>query len=492
MNINKRKGENHYSNYTTLFRNDLTLWKGNGKCMKKQKSEKLTFVEKYSYGIGCFGSNMIYAIIVVYAMIYLTDVVGLNAGFVGTMFFVAKFWDAINDFIMGMIVDNTRTRFGKFKPWIMAGTLASSAVLLWFFSPWHVSLRAAMYVATISYIAWGMTFTMFDIAYWSMIPNLTKDPKEREEVAVIPRVFAALGQNLLVGGFGLPIMTALGGGQKGYTRFSIIIAISFIISSLICVLGVRNQDNRTISNTADNAPAEKTSIKDALRAISKNDQLIAAIVVILTFNFAINFTQGGLLYFFTYVSNNKYLFSYYTVASGIATVLGLIIYPKLAEKLSRKTVYIGAGLLPAIGLAGLFIGSFIAPQSKIIAIASGFIFSIGQGLNQGSVTVLLADTVDYGEYKLGKRNESVTFSCQTLLVKFSSAFCTMLIGWSLTMTGYVPNIAQSAATQMGIRVVSIVIPALFALISMFVFIKFVKLDRKKMEEILSALEKKNN
>ena len=464
--------------------NDATLWKGNGKTMKKQKSEKLTFIEKYSYGIGCFGSNMIYAIIAVYAMIYLTDIVGLNAGFVGTMFFVAKFGDAINDFIMGMIVDNTKTRFGKFKPWIMAGTLASSAVLLWFFSPWHVSLRAAMYVATISYIAWGMTFTMFDIAYWSMIPNLTKDPKEREEIAVIPRVFAALGQNLLVGGFGLPIMTALGGGQKGYTRFSIIIAIAFVISSLICVLGVRNQDNRTTTDATDstNIPSEKTSIKDALRAISKNDQLIAAIVVILTFNFAVNFTQGGLLYFFTYVSNDKYLFSYYTVASGIATVLGLIIYPKLAEKLSRKTVYIGAGLLPALGLAGLFIGSFIAPQSKIIAIASGFIFSIGQGLNQGSVTVLLADTVDYGEYKLGKRNESVTFS---------SAFCTMLIGWSLTMTGYVPNIAQSAATQMGIRIVSIVIPALFALISMLVFIKFVKLDRKRMKEILAVLEKKN-
>lgn len=458
--------------------------------MKEQQKGKLTCVEKYSYGIGCFGSNMIYAIIAVYAMIYLTDEVGLNAGFVGTMFFVAKFWDAVNDFIMGMIVDNTRTRFGKFKPWIMAGTLASSAVLIWFFSPWNVSIRTAMYVATVAYVAWGMTFTMFDISYWSMIPNLTTDPKEREEVAVIPRVFAALGQNLLVGGLGIPIMTALGGGQEGYTRFAWIIAAVFIISSLICVLGVRNQDNRIAKEMIRERAAEKTSLKDAFRAIGKNDQLLVAIVIILTFNFAVNFTQGGLLYFFKYVSNDEYLFSYYTVAAGIANVLGLLIYPKMAEKLPRKTVYVWAGLLPAVGLGCLFLGSFVAPQNRLIAIASGFVFSIGQGLQQGSVTVLLADTVDYGEYKLGKRNESVTFSCQTLLVKFSSALCTMLIGWALTMTGYVPNTVQSAATQMGIRVVAIVIPAIFALISMVVFLKFMKLDRNRMDEILKKLTEK--
>ena len=101
----------------------------------KQRRGSLSVIEKYSYGIGCLGSNMIYGIIATFGMIYLTDEVKLPAGFVGTMFFAAKFWDAVNDFIMGMIVDNTHTRFGKFKPWILAGTLSSSAVLIWFFSP---------------------------------------------------------------------------------------------------------------------------------------------------------------------------------------------------------------------------------------------------------------------------------------------------------------------------------------------------------------------
>lgn len=457
----------------------------------KRKDGKMSWIEKYSYGMGCLGSNMIYAIIAIFAMVYLTDEVGLSASFVGTMFFVAKFWDAINDFIMGMIVDNTKTKWGKFKPWIMAGTIASSAVLIVFFSPWDVSLRNAMFVATVAYIAWGMTFTMFDIAYWSMIPNLTRDPKEREEISVIPRVFAALGQNVIVGGLGIPIMHALGGGQSGYTKFAWIIAIAFIVSSLITVLGVRNQDNREMKAIENNdIKKEKTSIKDAIHAIKDNDQLLVAIAVILTFNFAVNFTQGGLLYFFKYVAGNENIFSYYTLSAGIAVVVGLIVYPKMAEKLPRKQVYFWAGILPAIGLIMLLIGSFIAPQSVPIAVISGFIFSLGQGLEQGSVTVLLADTVDYGELKLGKRNESVTFSCQTLLVKFSSALCTMLIGWCLDLTGYIPNIAQSVSTLMGMRIVSIVVPAIFSIISMIVFLKYMKLDRKRMAEIQNELAKK--
>ncbi|MBS4980567.1 MAG: melibiose:sodium transporter MelB [Lachnospiraceae bacterium] len=459
----------------------------------KQRRGSLSVIEKYSYGIGCLGSNMIYGIIATFGMIYLTDEVKLPAGFVGTMFFAAKFWDAVNDFIMGMIVDNTHTRFGKFKPWILAGTLSSSAVLIWFFSPWNVSLETAMLVATIAYVAWGMTFTMFDISYWSMLPNLAQDPKEREQISVIPRIFAIIGSTVIVGGFGIPIIKSLGGGQTGYSRFAWIIAAMFIISSLITVLGIRNQDNRIkTEDTKEKVKKERTTLKDAFRAVIRNDQLIVAIVIILTFNFALSFAQGGLLYFFKYVSGNENLFSYYTLAQGAAVALGLIVYPKLVSTLSRRTVYLWAGIFPAAGMVILFIGSFIVPESAVVAVVSGFVFAIGQGLQLGSVTVFLADTVDYGEYKLGKRNESVTFSCQTLLTKFASALSTMLVGWCLTMTGYVPNSVQSEATLMGIRIVSIVLPAVFALISMVVFLKFMKLDRETVEDILKELKMRQN
>ena len=453
-------------------------------------SGKISFKEKYSFGLGAIGKDMVYGIIATFSMIYLTDQVGLNAAFVGTMFFAAKFWDAINDFFMGMIIDNTHSRWGKFKPWLLIGTFINAAVLVWFFSPWGVTGQQAMIVATIAYVLWGMTYTIMDIPYWSMIPNLTQDPKEREQISVIPRIFAAIGQIVIVGGLGIPIMNALGGGQIGYTHFAMIIAGVFIASTLLTCIGVRNQDNRIDPNeTAAEKQQEKTTFKDSLTAIGQNDQHIVTILIILSYNMAINFAQGSLLYFFKYVSGNENLFSYYTFASGIAVVLGLIVFPKLAQKLSRRTVYILAGTLPTVGFTMLFIGSYIVPGSMILAIISGFIFSVGQGLETGSVTVLLAETEDYGEYKFGKRNESVTFSCQTLLVKFTSALTTMLLGWALTLTGYVPNAVQSASTLLGIRVIALVLPAIFALLSMFIYLKYLKLDKKMMDKVLKAIRK---
>ncbi len=450
--------------------------------------QKLSFKTKYSFGFGAIGKDMVYGIIATYAMIYLTDITGLSAAFVGTMFFAAKIWDAVNDLIMGMLVDNTHTKWGKFKPWLLVGTLVNAVVLVWFFTPWGTNGATTYIVATAAYILWGMTYTLMDIPYWSMIPNLTQDPSEREEVSVIPRVFAAIGQVLIVGGLGIPIMNALGGGQIGYTKFAWIIALVFIGATCITCIGVPNQNNLLDENASEaEKKAQRTTLKDAVRAITQNDQLLVTILIILFFNFAINFAQGALLYFFKYVAGNENLFAYYTFSSGIATVVGLIIFPKLAQKLSRRTVYWIAGILPALGLGTLFIGSFTAPGSITIAILAGLLFSIGSGLQQGSVTVLLADTVDYGEYKFGKRNESVTFSCQTLLVKFSSAFTTMLTGWALTMTGYVPNVMQSAQTMMGMRIVALIMPILFALLSLFVYMKYLKLDKKYMIKIMKTI-----
>ncbi len=451
---------------------------------QNNQTGKISFREKYSYGFGAIGKDMVYGIIATYAMIYLTDITRLGAAFVGTMFFVAKFWDAINDFFMGMIIDNTHTRWGKFKPWLIIGTLLNAVVLVMFFTkmPWQ---GMALYVgATVLYILWGMTYTIMDIPYWSMIPNLTQDPKEREQVAVIPRIFAAIGQTLIVGGLGLPIMNALGGGQIGYTHFAWIIAIVFIFATLVTCFGTRNQNNLS---RGGEEKKDKTTLKDAFHVIVENDQLLVTIAVILFYNIAYNFAQGSMLYYFKYVAGNANLFSYYTFSAGIATVIGLFIFPKLAQKLSRRTVYIICGFLPALGLGLLFIGSFVAAQSALIAILSGFIFLMGYGLHQGSVTVLLADTVDYGEYKFGKRNESVTFSCQTLLVKFTSALTTMLTGWALTMTGYVPDAVQSASTMMGIRMVALVGPVICAIISMVIYLKYLKLDQNYVSRIVRIL-----
>lgn len=124
---------------------------------------------------------MIYGMIATFSMIYFTDIIKVNPVFIGVMFFVAKLWDAFNDLFMGMIVDNTRSRWGKFIPWLVIGTLVNSIVFVVLFTDFHLDGVGLCVFATAAYILWGMTYTIMDIPYWSIIPNLTSNPEEREK-----------------------------------------------------------------------------------------------------------------------------------------------------------------------------------------------------------------------------------------------------------------------------------------------------------------------
>lgn len=446
----------------------------------------LSFKEKYSYGIGAIGKDMCCGIIFTYCMLYFTDVLRLSASFVGTLFFLAKFWDAVNDLGMGMIVDNTHTRWGKFRPWLAIGTIINAVVLVCLFTNWNLSGTALYIFAAVMYVVWGMTYTIMDIPYWSMLPNLSSDPVERDKISVIPRIFASIGGSLLVGGFGMQIMDFLGKGnaQDGFTRFAWLIAIVFIVTVGITVVNVRSADRTDIQTQ------EKTSFRQLVRTIKGNDQLIVAILTILTFNFAINCILGAQTYYFIYVAGSKNMFSVFTMFAAFAEIFGLIIFPKMEKRMSKTQVYSLASIIPTFGLIVLLVAGIVAPQSYLLTAIAGICVRLGSGLQLGTVTVMLADVVDYGEYKLGTRNESVIFFIQTLLVKFSSAVGALFTGFALDMTGYVPDAVQSVATLNGIRIIMIGLPIIFVLLSFFIYKTYYKLNTSYMTEILNLLSQK--
>ena len=254
--------------------------------------------EKYCFGIGAIGKDAICNPVGSFLMLYFTDTLYLAPAFVGVLFLVARIWDAINDPVMGMVCDNTHTKFGKFRIWLVIGTLLNSVVFVLLFHSFHLSGTSLYIYVSVMYILYGMTYTIMDVPYWSWLPNLTNDPHEREKVSVIPRFFASLA-GFSVATFGLYIINHLNkiAGEKnlyaetGYTLFAIIIAVIFIVAIGITVFNVKEESTIGVY-------AEKTSLKQAFRIIIKNDQLLAFIGILLTFNLCTQIAKSFAVYYF--------------------------------------------------------------------------------------------------------------------------------------------------------------------------------------------------
>ncbi|MGL5428950.1 MAG: melibiose:sodium transporter MelB, partial [Cetobacterium sp.] len=418
----------------------------------------ITLKTKLSYGLGALGKDYACAIVYIFLMYYFTDVLGLAPAFVGTLFLVARMWDAINDPAMGMLVDNTRSKWGKFRPWIMIGTILNAVTVVGLFTKPAAFEGTNLYIyISIMYILWGMTYTVMDIPFWSMIPSLSSDKKEREEIAVVPRIFASLAW-LSLGSFGLPLIAILGKGNegRGFSLLSIGIAIVFILTAVITVKNVKEQ-------VVTKKNAEKINLKSAFGLILKNDQLVVLIGTILMFNLMSQISGGVAIYYFKYVVGIEKLFSVFTGFSGLAEISALIAFPTLSRILGRKKVFFLGCAFPVIGFSMLFVSGILAPTNLILVAASGIVAKLGSGLILGISTVMLADVVDYGEFKFGSRNESVIFSVQTLLVKSASAVSGWLIGMGLSMVGYVPNVAQGASSILGIKYLMIAFPILLSI-----------------------------
>lgn len=444
---------------------------------------KLTFREKYSYGIGAFGKDLVYAFVATYLMMFFTDEVGISSVFVGGLFFVSRFWDAINDPIMGKIVDNTNTKWGKFRPWLLIGTLINAVVLIFLFiNPAKFLSGKMVYVyCSAAYILWGMTYTIMDIPYWSMIPTLATTKEDREKISVVPRIFASLG-GLTVTTFGIALVNKLGNGNqiKGFEYFALGIVIIFIISTIVTCINVKEKTQVQVNN-------EKVNIKQAFNILKQNDQLLVFIGIVLAYNLAMQLAGGAAIYYFKYVAGKESLFSLYSFFK-VAEIGGLMLFPVVTRKIGRQQVFRMATILPMFGLITLFISGLIAPQSILFISVSAVLLNLGSGFLLGSTTVMLADIVDYGEYKLGSRNESIIFSAQTLLVKLASALSGWLIGVGLSLIGYVAGAAvQSNITIIGIRVIMTIIPSIVALVMYVIYKSKYKINGSFHDEILQVI-----
>ncbi len=441
----------------------------------------ITLKTKLSYGLGALGKDFACAPIYIFLMFYFTDVAGLSAAYVGTIFLAARIIDAITDPMMGMVVDNTRSRFGKFRPWIVIGTLINALVLIALFST-HLFEGGALYVyAAVVYVLWGLTYTIMDIPYWSMIPAISDQRTQREKLVVWPRMFASLAW-FVIGSYGLYIVGVLGDGDQGqgFVNLAIVIAVLFVISAFITVMNVKEK----VVATADHQQ-KKFRVADVIAIIRGNDQLKTLIATILSFQIANMLVSGFAIYYFTYALGDPSLFPVYMLVAGGAEVVGVFLFPKLAVWLPRRLLWLTACALPVLSCLLLIAMNLFDPGNVWLIGLSGAAIKLGIGIANALQTVMLADVVDYGEYKTGHRSESVIFSVQTMLVKFAGAASGFIVGVGLTLIGYQPNQVQSDQTIVGLQLMMIGLPVLMMLLSGFIYKRFYRLhegfDRAKFE-----------
>ena len=451
---------------------------------------------KISFAIGGFGKDMMFAMSTI-MMFYFNHYLGVSAAFLGVMMMAVRVWDAVNDPIMGTIVERTKTRWGKFRPWILIGTILNAGVVILMFANPEFQNQDTLklvYITTL-YTLWGMTYTLMDIPYWSMIPALSSRQKDREDVTVLTRFFTTLGYFVISGGF-YAIAAILGGAQDqktdivemldGAFYLAILVAVVFIICEIITVVNVKE------SVVLDQ---DKKSLKDMLQLLKENDQLLVVMVVVLIINFTLYITSGMAIYYITYNIGSTELYMPFIAAGGVCQLLGSVLFIFLRNKFTRKQIYNISILAQLIGFVFLFINAFLISSNIVLLFGFAAIIFLGQGVFMVLQTVLLSDTVEYGELKTGKRSEAVAFSVQTFVVKLAMGLSLGVIGIGLTIIKFVEPVndvvaEQTKATLNGMNILMFVLPIIGLLIGQYIFNRKHIIDEKKYNEILEKLEVK--
>lgn len=436
--------------------------------------------------MGTIGRDMVYTMVSMYLMVFITEVVGVSDQTlitITTIMMVARVFDAFNDPIMGVIIDNTRSRIGKYKPWIVIGLFMSAFVAMMLFTDMGLTGTSYIIYFTIFYILWDVAWTMNDISYWSMMPSLSYDQKEREEIGALSRIFANIGLFVVVASV-IPVTNMLGeqfGSKKtGFLVYTGILVIIMIVFQMVTVFGVKEPP------VIGGADESKTDLKGMLRALFQNDQLLVTAVAMALFMIGYVTTTSFGVYYFKYVFLNEEMYSVFAIVLGVSQILALLVFPWFSRRHSRKTLYGGAIILIVLG----YLIFFFSPANMIFIGAAGILLFVGQAFIQLLMLVFLADTIEYGHLKLGKRNESVTFAIQPFINKMGAAVANGIVGYTLVISGINSLNDGELLSQRGLLIMKsamMLLPLLLIVLSFFIYRKKYIIDEKTYGEIIEKL-----
>ncbi|MDO4910820.1 MAG: PTS sugar transporter subunit IIA [Corynebacterium sp.] len=456
---------------------------------------------RVSYSIGAFGNDVFYATLSTYFIIFVTSHL-FNSGdtahnnrmvlYITQIIAAVRILELILDPFIGNLIDNTRTRWGKFKPWVVIGGVVGSIALLLLFTSLgglnesHPVLYLLLFA--VIYIIMDMFYSFKDIAFWSMVPALSFSSEEREKTATMARIGSTIGGNL-VGVVVMPLVLFFSlnkndgvGDNRGWFMFALIVALVGIFTALAVAFGTKEIDHEMRQNT------HKTTLKGVFKVLIKNDQLMAISLAYVLYCTGATIINASQLYYFTYILGNAAQFSILGTINMLVGLISVSLFPKLAAKFNRRNLFFYCIAIMVCGI-GLF---FIAGKSLIMVLIAAELFFIPQPLVFLVVLMTITDCVEYGQLKLGHRDESLTLSVRPMLDKFGGAIGNLVIGAAAVAAGMTTGATADTVTDSGIlsfKLYIFLFPLILILLGTLVFFFRVKLTEEKHAEIVEELER---
>lgn len=445
-----------------------------------------TVRNRWTFAVGTVGRDMAYALVTMYLVYFLTEPAGFSDGAMGWITAImlgSRLVDAVLDVVMGGVVDNTRTRWGPYKPWVVIGTIVTAVltVLLFAHFDWPEAASVAMF--GLIYVLWGVAWTTNDIPYWSILPALSFDPAERERIGALAKIFATIGLATTVIAV-LPVTSALTprfGATGAWTVFATILVVIMLAGVAVTVAGVR------VPPVTVEQP--RTSFRELGSVVLRNDQLLVVAVSQILFMLGYVSTTTFGTYFFKYVVRDE---SLYTVFAGVllgSQLVGLLAFPAVARRLSRRRLYTLAVGIIVVG----YVAFFFSPTHIAAIGACGLLLFIGQSWVSMLMLMFISDAIDYGHLKLGRRNQAVTFALQPFINKVGGALAAAFVTVTVVVSGINAAPTPDDVTPSGLlmlRLGMLVVPCLLIVAGFVIWRARYTLDEQAYAAVLAELRER--
>ena len=445
----------------------------------QNKQGRVPLISKLAYGMGDVGCNFSWMFVGNFLMIFYTDVFGIGMGAVATLMLLSRFWDAINDPIIGTLTDKTHTRWGRFRPWLLFGAPITAIVLMltfWAHPEW--SQTSKIIYMSVTYCILVLGYTCVNLPYGTLCGAMTQDIDERASLNTSRSVSAMIAIGV-INIITVPLIELLGGDDKkmGYLAVAVLYGLIFAACHLFCFKHTRE--------TVQPPVRQKLGLKVQLKAAMKNRPYLLALLGQLLFGFILYGRNADMLYYFTYVEGSANLFSFYSLAIIVPSIIGAACFP-VVFRLTGNKGWTAALFSLFTGLTMICL-YFFSPCSDPVwfytfAALSQFFFS---GFNT-AIYAIIPDCVEYGEWKTGIRNDGFQYSFVSLGNKIGMALGTSLLALALGKAGYVAGEVQNAEVLSVMRHAFSTIPGVLW-VATAACLMFYRLDKKTYNKIIHDL-----